>query len=149
MFDIGFSELVVIAVLALIILGPERLPEVARTAGRWLAKLRNFISNVKQDFDQQLNTEDLAELKNLKLELEETRRQIELTTSKTFSEVARSTDVGGTNKGAPSIQKSRPPTFEIAQPLSDPAPPPRARRPRKKSAAKTKHGQARKAAKRR
>lgn len=149
MFDIGFSELILIALLALIILGPERLPEVARTAGRWLAKLRNFVANVKQDFDQQLNTEELAELKKLKLELDETRRQIELTTSKTFSEVARSTDVGSTDKTAPTIQESRPPKLEIAQPPSDPAPPPRARRPRKKSAAKTKHGQARKSGKRR
>lgn len=149
MFDIGFSELVLIALLALIILGPERLPEVARAAGRWLAKLRNFVANVKQDFDQQLNTEDLAELKKLKLELEETRRQIERTTSKTFSEVARSTDVGGADQTLPAIERPRPPTSDVAESPGASAPPPRARKPRKKAAAKTKHGQARKAGKRR
>jgi sec-independent protein translocase protein TatB len=74
MFDIGFSELVLIGVLALLVLGPKRLPEVARTAGRWMAQLRRFVTNVKQDFDRELHGVELAELRKLKQELDETRR---------------------------------------------------------------------------
>jgi sec-independent protein translocase protein TatB len=74
MFDIGFSELVLIGVLALLVLGPKRLPEVARAAGRWMAQLRRFVGNVKQDFDRELHGEELAELRKLKQELDDTRR---------------------------------------------------------------------------
>lgn len=79
MFDIGFSELVVIALVGLIVLGPKRLPEVARTAGQWVARFRRFVSDVKEDFDRELQHADLAELKKLKEELDETRRIMEET----------------------------------------------------------------------
>jgi len=65
MFDIGFSELVVIGLIALIVLGPKRLPEVARTAGKWMGQLRRFIADVKLDLDREMHTEDLAELRKL------------------------------------------------------------------------------------
>jgi sec-independent protein translocase protein TatB len=74
MFDIGFSELVLIAVLALLVLGPKRLPEVARAAGRWMSQLRRFVSNVKLDFDREMQGSELAELRKLKQELDDTRR---------------------------------------------------------------------------
>ncbi len=76
MFDIGFSELVLLGLLALIVLGPKRLPEAARAAGRWIARLRRFIADVKRDFDRELHSEELAELRRLKDELDETRRLI-------------------------------------------------------------------------
>jgi sec-independent protein translocase protein TatB len=75
-FEIGFSELVLIALLALIVLGPQRLPEAARAAGRWMARLRRFVAEVKRDFDRELASEELAELRRLKAELDETRRVI-------------------------------------------------------------------------
>ena len=71
MFDIGFSELVAVSLIALIVLGPKHLPEVARTAGRWMGQLRRFIADVKQDIDREVHTEDLAELRKLKEELNE------------------------------------------------------------------------------
>ena len=58
MFDIGFSELVVIGLIALIVLGPKRLPEVARTAGKWMGQLRRFIDNVKQDLDHEIHQDE-------------------------------------------------------------------------------------------
>ncbi|MDH5631987.1 MAG: Sec-independent protein translocase protein TatB [Gammaproteobacteria bacterium] len=73
MFDIGFWELVLISVLALIVLGPKRLPEAARFAGKWVARIRNFIASVKDDFDEQLKSEELAELRKLKEELTRAR----------------------------------------------------------------------------
>lgn len=59
MFDIGFLELVVIAVIGLIVIGPERLPDVARTVGRWVGRTRRFISQVKSDIDREIKQEEL------------------------------------------------------------------------------------------
>lgn len=87
MFDVGFSELVLIALLALVVLGPKRLPEAARAAGHWLGKLRRFVSDVKQDFDRELNTAELAELRKLKQELDNTRRVIEESSGKLYQDL--------------------------------------------------------------
>ena len=58
MFDIGFSELFLFGVIALIVLGPEKLPQAARTAGKWYAKLRRTISTIQSEIEAEL---DLAE----------------------------------------------------------------------------------------
>ena len=62
MFDIGFWELTIIGVVALIVIGPERLPGVARTAGLWFGRMRRFVSTVKADIDQQLKAEELQKI---------------------------------------------------------------------------------------
>ena len=59
MFDVGFWELVFIAIIALLVVGPERLPKIARTAGLWLGKMRGFVSSVKRDIDHELAAEEL------------------------------------------------------------------------------------------
>ena len=59
MFEIGFWELVLIMVIALIVLGPERLPEVARTVGRWVGKARGMVRTVKAEIDRELAAEEL------------------------------------------------------------------------------------------
>lgn len=59
MFEIGIWELVLIMVIALIVLGPERLPEVARTAGRWVGKARGMMRTVKAEIDRELAAEEL------------------------------------------------------------------------------------------
>ncbi len=76
-FDIGFSELVLISLLALIVLGPKRLPEAARAAGKMVAKLRDFISNVRSDLDSGMQSEELVELRRLKEEFNETRQLLQ------------------------------------------------------------------------
>ena len=58
MFDIGFSELLLFGVIALIVLGPEKLPQAARTAGQWYAKLRRTVSTLPSEIEAEL---DLAE----------------------------------------------------------------------------------------
>ncbi|MES9832951.1 MAG: Sec-independent protein translocase protein TatB [Candidatus Thiodiazotropha sp. DIVDIV] len=62
MFDVGFWELSIIALVALVVIGPERLPKVARTAGHWLGRGRRFISSVKADIDQEIKSEELKEI---------------------------------------------------------------------------------------
>jgi sec-independent protein translocase protein TatB len=62
MFDIGFIELCVIGVVALLVIGPERLPAVARTAGLWFGRMRRFVATVKGDIDKQLKAEELQKI---------------------------------------------------------------------------------------
>jgi len=62
MFDIGFSELVLIAIVALFVIGPDRLPKVARTAGLWVGKMRGFVTSVKADIDHELAADELKKI---------------------------------------------------------------------------------------
>jgi sec-independent protein translocase protein TatB len=62
MFDIGFWELSIIGVVALLVIGPERLPSVARTAGLWVGRARRFVTTVKADIDRQIKTEELQRI---------------------------------------------------------------------------------------
>ncbi|QQD20391.1 Sec-independent protein translocase protein TatB [Venatoribacter cucullus] len=61
MFDIGFLELLVCAILALLVLGPERLPKAARTAGLLLGKVRRSLNNMQDELERQVRTEELRE----------------------------------------------------------------------------------------
>jgi len=61
MFDIGFWELCLIAVIALLVFGPEKLPGIARNAGLWIGKARRFITTVKQDVDRELHLQEIQE----------------------------------------------------------------------------------------
>jgi sec-independent protein translocase protein TatB len=76
MFDIGMFEMILIGVIALLILGPERMPEAARTAGRWVAKARSYITGIKADVASQLSIDELNELRQLRNDL--TSAQTEL-----------------------------------------------------------------------
>lgn len=61
MFDIGFIELVLCAVIALLVLGPERLPVAARATGRWIGKVRRMTRNFTSEMDRQLRADELRE----------------------------------------------------------------------------------------
>ena len=61
MFEIGFSELVLLFVVALIVVGPERLPGLARTLGRWVAKARRMVAEVKGEIEREMQVEDLKQ----------------------------------------------------------------------------------------
>ena len=75
MFDIAFSELLVIGVIALVVIGPERLPKVARTAGQWLGRLNRYVSQVKQDIDRDIK---LEELRKMQQDMKETAQRFEI-----------------------------------------------------------------------
>lgn len=66
MFDVGFSEMLLVALVALLVLGPERLPKVAREAALWLGKARSVINSAKADIKRELDLEELKELRALK-----------------------------------------------------------------------------------
>jgi len=71
MFDIGFWELGIIALVALVVVGPERLPKLAYTAGKWLGKGRKVLSQVKAEIDKEIKAEELKEI------LEEQKKQLQ------------------------------------------------------------------------
>lgn len=85
MFDIAFSELFLIGIVALVVIGPKRLPEVARAAGRWMARARHFVENVKRDMDMELRKDELSELRKVKEQLSETRQLFEQTAHSTLA----------------------------------------------------------------
>jgi sec-independent protein translocase protein TatB len=74
MLDIGFSELVVIGIVALVVVGPERLPRVARAAGHLLGRFQRYVSEVKADINREI---ELSELKRIQASVEEAARSIE------------------------------------------------------------------------
>ena len=64
MFDIGFSELMVIALVALIVIGPERLPRVARTLGHLAGRLQRYVSDVKADINREVELDELRKMRD-------------------------------------------------------------------------------------
>ena len=62
MFDIGAMELIVVGVVALIVVGPERLPKLARTAGLWMGRARRAFLSVKEEIDREIKAEELKEI---------------------------------------------------------------------------------------
>jgi len=61
MLDVGFSELLVFGIIALLVLGPDKLPEAARFVAKWYSKLKRLISNVQNDIDRELRLSELRE----------------------------------------------------------------------------------------
>jgi sec-independent protein translocase protein TatB len=74
MFDVGFSELMVIAVVALIVIGPERLPKVARTMGHLFGRLQRYVNDVKADINREI---ELEELRKFKTNFEDAARSVQ------------------------------------------------------------------------
>jgi sec-independent protein translocase protein TatB len=73
-FDIAFSEIVVIAVVALVVIGPERLPKVARTLGHMFGRLQRYVNEVKADINREM---ELDELRKLQSEVQSAARDLE------------------------------------------------------------------------
>ncbi|WP_019625319.1 Sec-independent protein translocase protein TatB [Thioalkalivibrio sp. ALJT] len=84
MFDIGFWEIIIIVLVALLVVGPERLPGLAREIGRWVGKTRRFVHSVRSDFEQELQTDELRnmlksqdrEIRQLKSMMDETETSL-------------------------------------------------------------------------
>ena len=64
MFDIGFSELLVIGLVALIVIGPEKLPRVARTLGHLAGRLQRYVADVKADINREIELEELRKMRD-------------------------------------------------------------------------------------
>ena len=85
MFDIGFSEIVVIGVVALVVIGPERLPKTARTVGLLFGRLQRYVNDVKADISREM---ELDELRRLQREMQGAARELESTVKGAASDMA-------------------------------------------------------------
>ena len=90
MFDISFAEMLIIFIVALIVIGPERLPRVARTMGHLLGRARRYVDNVKSDIQHEI---ELDELKRLKNSVQETTHSIEQSLKQEFDQIQTTTDM--------------------------------------------------------
>ena len=109
MFDVGFWELALIGAVALIIIGPERLPGAAHTAGLWVGKGRRMLRDVKADIDRELREQNVADLAALKKDFQSAGDEIK----KTADEVGEAAAVEGEVKDAAESLKA---AFEEASP---------------------------------
>ncbi len=90
MFDISFTEIMVIAVVALIVVGPEQLPKVARTLGHLLGRVRRYVGDVKNDIQREMEVEELNELHT---SVQEAAHSIENSVREEVSELQAATDI--------------------------------------------------------
>jgi sec-independent protein translocase protein TatB len=68
MFDVGFSELVLLAVVALVVLGPEKLPHAARMAGAWLGRIRRAMTNIQMEIEKEVSAQEMRDRINQEIE---------------------------------------------------------------------------------
>jgi sec-independent protein translocase protein TatB len=104
-FDVGFSELMVIAVVALIVIGPEKLPRVARTIGHLFGRLQRYVNDVKADINREM---ELEELRKFKSEFEDAARGIESSVNTTVNSVQ--SEVAKTENELNSLAQAENPT---------------------------------------
>lgn len=94
MFDVAFSELIVIAVVALLVIGPEKLPKVARTLGAITGRMQRYVAQVKEEVNREVRFQELQQL----------QQEIQETANKTQAAIQEKTDVlmrGGYHVNAP------------------------------------------------
>jgi len=80
MFDIGFTEILLVAIVGLLVVGPERLPEAIRTSSKWLAKLKRGYTAIKADLERELGADEIrAQLRSdtITQSFEKGRQQLE------------------------------------------------------------------------
>ena len=117
MFDISFMELLVISVVALIVIGPERLPTVAKTLGHLYGRCRNFVYSVRTDIHNEMRME---ERKKMQYRLEETVQSVEKSVRQNVNQVQMTVTDGLNQQDHSTTQQATPPTdSQVASP--DPA----------------------------
>ncbi len=107
MFDIGFSELLVIGVVALIVIGPQKLPRVARTAGILLGRLQRYVADVKADINREMELEELRKMRDsMQSAASEMQTAVDQELNKTADELNKA--VEGEKTPQPAAQAEKP-----------------------------------------
>ncbi len=102
MFDIGFIEIMIISLVALVVVGPERLPAVARTLGHLLGRARGYVNGIKTDIHNEMRME---ELKNMHTSVSETVQSIEDSVRQEVNQIKTMADVESQVKESVSFSK--------------------------------------------
>jgi sec-independent protein translocase protein TatB len=125
MFDVGFSELILIGLVALIVIGPQRLPTVARTVGHLLGRLQRYVNDVKSDISREMQLEELKKLQEqVASQAHDMEKQVTEQMSSVESELNASIAQGIEEKAAlapPAAEAAVPPepTFSEPEPAPD------------------------------
>jgi len=110
MFDLSFFELLVVAVVALVVLGPQRLPKAARFAGLWVRKARAQWYSVKSEFEREMAADDLKRsigdpTRELRRDVEDIRRELDETSAQTGTALR---DAEASTRGEPATAPGKP-----------------------------------------
>lgn len=123
MFDIGFTELLVIGVVALVVIGPERLPRVARTVGHLMGRMQRYVADVKADIDREI---ELDELRKMRDTVQQTAGDIQSSIEKELHDTERTINAALASPGNPEEPGKSPgdvpPPAERPERLPQPAP---------------------------
>src|ERR671911_418318 len=93
MFDIAFSELLVIGVVALIVIGPEKLPRMARTVGHLAGRLQRYVADVKADINREIELDELRKMRDsMQQAASNFESSVQTEVSKTESDLSKSVD---------------------------------------------------------
>src|SRR5262245_19192487 len=107
MFDIGFSELLVIGIIALIVIGPERLPRVARTVGVLAGRLQRYVADVKADINREIELEELRKMRDsMQQAASEFQSSVQSEVAKTEAELNQT--ASELNKAVEDVVKDKP-----------------------------------------
>jgi sec-independent protein translocase protein TatB len=121
MFDISFTEILVIGVVALVVLGPERLPGVARTLGHLFGRAQRYVNDVKNDIHREI---ELEELKKFKTSVEGAARSIETTVRSEIRQFQEAVDATETSSSSPAVSPPHPEVVaEAGAPTNSPVTP--------------------------
>lgn len=108
MFDVSFSELLVIAVVALLVIGPEKLPKVARTVGAFTGRMQRYMAQVKEEVNREIRFEELQKLQQeIKQSVENAEADIESLTTETTQKVTRAANRPSKTKAAKASTSKR------------------------------------------
>ena len=108
MFDIGFSELLVIGIVALIVIGPQKLPRVARTVGHLLGRLQRYVADVKADINREIELEELRKMRDsMQHAASEMQSAVDAELTKTADELNKA--VAPPSAAAPAAEPPKPP----------------------------------------
>lgn len=123
MFDIGFSEIMVVAVVALVVLGPEKLPKTARTLGHLFGRLQRYVSDVKADINRELQMDELRKLQG---QVQNAAREIETSMTSAQQEIqsnvrALESELNAAGTGQPADAGGTPAVAATPTPLAPPA----------------------------
>jgi sec-independent protein translocase protein TatB len=120
MFDIGFSELLVIGVVALIVIGPEKLPRMARTVGVLAGRLQRYVSDVKADINREIELEELRKMRDsMQKAATDFQSSVETEVHKTETDLNQTVEEVVQSKPEQAVVQSKP---EEAKPAEPPKP---------------------------
>src|SRR3981189_3288079 len=119
MFDIGFSELLVIGVVALIVIGPQKLPRVARTVGHLVGRLQRYVSDVKADINREIELEELRKMRDsMQKAASEMQSSVDAELHKTADELNKAVE-GEKNPEATGAEKPAEPQDKAEKPAQE------------------------------